>query len=126
MDERDQMISRPAAGRIVKLVIVGGILGCILSLMAKYVHPVHAASGAVGALIALIMGAVFGSDAERYGRAAAGAAIVGGGSALIGILLAFLLKDQPARVLAFGTLGGVVAGTVGGLAMHAFAKRKAR
>jgi MFS family permease len=106
--------------------MVGGTLGCILSLIAKYVPPVHSASGEAGALIALIMGAVFGIAADRYGRAAIGAAVVGGSSALIGILLAFLLKDQPAQMLAFGTLGGVVAGTVGGLSAHAFAKRKAR
>lgn len=111
-------------GRIVKLVILGGILGCILSVIAKYSPPVHSASGIVGAIIALIMGALFGKAADKYGVAAGGAAVVGAGSAFIGILLAWLLQDQPGQVLAFGTMGGLVAGTVGGLAAHALTRRK--
>jgi membrane associated rhomboid family serine protease len=49
---------------------------------------------------------------------------VGGLSALIGIFVGWLLKDQPGSVLAFGTLGGFVAGAVGGLIMHAIARRR--
>lgn len=124
MDQINQT-SALHGGRILKLVILGGIMGCILSLIAKYSPPVHSASGIVGAIIALVMGVFYGKEAEKYGVAAGGAAIVGAGSAFIGILLGWLLQDQPGQVLAFGTMGGLVAGALGGLSAHAMKRRKA-
>ena len=111
--------------RIAKLIITGGMAGCVLSLISKYLPAVHSAAGPVGTAIAFIVGALFGRLAESWGWAAGGSAIVGGLSALICIFVGWLLNDQPASVLAFGTLGGFVAGTVGGLIMHAIARRRA-
>lgn len=112
-------------GRIVKLIIVGGIAGCVLSLISKYVPAAHPAAGPVGTAIAFIVGALFGRLAGSWGWAAGGSAIVGGLSALIGIFVGWLLKDQPGSVLAFGTLGGVISGMVGGLIMHGIMRRRA-
>lgn len=112
-------------GRIVKLVIAGGVAGVVLSLIAKYVPAAHPAAGPLGTAIALIVGALFGRLAVSWGWAAGGSALVGGLSAFIGIFVAWLLKDQPGSVLAFGTLGGFVAGAVGGSIMHAIARRRA-
>lgn len=112
-------------GRIVKLVIAGGIAGCVLSLISKYAPAAHPAAGPVGTAIAFVVGALFGRLAGSWGWAAGGSAIVGGLSALIGIFVGWLLKDQPASVLAFGTLGGFIAGAVGGLIMHGIGQRRA-
>ena len=111
-------------GRIIKLVVAGGVAGCVLSLISKYVPAAHPAAGPGGAAIALIAGALFGRLAESWGWAAGGSALVGGLSALIGIFVGWLLKDQPGSELAIGTLGGLVAGAVGGLIMHAIARRR--
>ena len=115
---------RGHGGRIVKLVIAGGVAGCVLSLLSKYVPAAHPVAGPGGAAIALIAGALFGRLAGSWGWAAGGAALVGGLSALIGIFVGWLLNVQPGSVLLFGTLGGFVAGTVGGLIMHAIARRR--
>ena len=69
-----------------------------------------------GMAISLIAGAGYAIGA-RAGRALAvrGGAIVGGGCALIGILVSVALGDVPALILALGTLSSTLAGAIGGL-----------
>jgi hypothetical protein len=57
------------------------------------------------------------------GSAAAGGAIAGAGSGLLGIIVSYLLGDVPAGVLGFGTVSSGVTGLIGALAGHAVAGR---
>jgi hypothetical protein len=102
--------------RVGTLVVVGGILGIALSLVAHFSLSVHSLSGPGGAFIALVMGLTYGAISPGpTGRAALGGALTGAGSAFAGILLGFLLHDQPWIMLGAGSLGGAVAGMIGAL-----------
>jgi hypothetical protein len=68
-----------------------------------------------GMAISAVAGIVYGRDAAGYGGAALGAAIAGGGCALIGIALSVLMGDTQTIILAIGTVSSAVTGAVGGV-----------
>lgn len=77
----------------------------------------------LGTVISLV-GAIWYVRAARpaWTWAVVGGAIVGGVSALIGILISYGLGDVPVETLFIGTGASAVAGAVGGAVMRLFAK----
>jgi hypothetical protein len=68
-----------------------------------------------GMLISLGAGIVYGGlAAEAWGPNLIGGLVAGGACAFLGIAVSVALKDVPATVLAFGTLGSAMAGLIGG------------
>ena len=67
-----------------------------------------------GMTISLSAGLIYGHVAgEPWGPSLVGGALAGGGCALAGILVSFVLKDVPVAVLAFGTLASAATGALG-------------
>jgi hypothetical protein len=68
-----------------------------------------------GMLISLIAGAIYAWRAGGgWGSSLLGGLIAGGLCALLGIAVSVLLKDVPASILMFGTIGSAVTGLIGG------------
>lgn len=68
-----------------------------------------------GMAISLAAGAIYGRmAAEAWGPSLIGGLVAGAVCALLGIGVSVALKDVPAPVLAFGTMGSAVAGLIGG------------
>lgn len=121
MERRQDLSLRATA----KFLIAGGTLGIILAIVSHYSAAVLAASGPIGALIALTFGSLFGFfRAEAYAQAAKGGALIGFISAFAGILFAFILGDQPLMVLIGGSIGGAVAGAIGSTLSCALSRRR--
>ena len=70
-----------------------------------------------GTTISAIAGVLFSlwGGAASAGQAATGGAVAGGGSALVGILVSYLLKDVDASTFAIGTGSSAVAGVIGAI-----------
>ncbi len=72
------------------------------------------AMGGMG--ISLVFGAIWAlRAAESKGQGLRGGAIVGGLSALLGIIVSVILGDTEPMILAIGTLSSAVTGAIGGL-----------
>lgn len=71
---------------------------------------------AVGGMgISLLAGAIYGFlAADAWGPSLLGGLVAGTVCAFLGIAVSVALRDVPAPVLAFGTMGSAVAGLVGG------------
>ena len=68
-----------------------------------------------GLLISLAAGWLYAKAATGgWSRSMIGGLIVGGACALLGIGVSVMLRDVPAGVLVFGTIGSAVAGLIGG------------
>jgi hypothetical protein len=98
---------------------IGLILGTILQLMmvigGHYVAAIALLFAPIGVVISLIAGLVYAAGAGRgavTGRMVVGA-LVGGGCALIGIAVSWLLHDVPALILVVGTASSAVSGALG-------------
>jgi len=88
--------------QIANLFAVGGVG---ISAVAGVLYWVWARGGSVGSV-------------------AAGGAIAGAGSGLLGIVVSYLLGDVPASVLGLGTASSGVTGAIGALVGRAIAGRK--
>jgi hypothetical protein len=78
-----------------------------------------------GMTISAIAGALYAIWAKpaTLGASATGGAIAGGASALLGILLSYLLGDVPAAVLGFGTASSAITGALGGVIGRMLSRR---
>ncbi len=75
-----------------------------------------------GMAISLVAGLIYALMAGGgWGDSLLGGALAGGVCALIGIVVSFLMKDVPAPVIVFGTIGSAVTGAVGGAIGRLFA-----
>ena len=88
--------------QIANLFAVGGVA---ISAVAGVLYWVWARGGSVGS-------------------AAAGGAIAGTGSGLLGIVVSYLLGDVPASILGFGTASSGVTGAIGALVGRAISGRR--
>lgn len=79
----------------------------------------------LGMFISLVVAAMYArSGARSVGTAAAGGAVVGGVCALLGIGVSVLLKDSEPMILAFGSIGSAVAGSIGGAVAYLVVGKK--
>ena len=104
--DRKVLVRATAAGTVAQLVMIAA--GHFVPFVRDHVFAIG------GMLISLVVGLAYARQArEGWGPSLAGGAIAGGVCAVIAIAASVALGDTPAAVLAFGTLGSVVAGLVG-------------
>lgn len=116
---------KPWAGMAVKWIMIGTVLQVAMVITGHYVVSVANVFGILGTLIALVVGLLYAMDARiSWGNAALGGALCGGLSALLGIVVSWLLGDVLASILLLGTVSGLVAGGIGGLIGHGVAGRR--
>jgi hypothetical protein len=96
--------------------VVGTILQLIMVVIGHFVPAVAALFAPVGMLISLIAGLLYAYRAGRraLGEQLLGGALVGGGCALIGIAVSWVLGDVETVILLIGTASSAVTGAVGG------------
>jgi hypothetical protein len=95
-------------------VVVGLVLQIGMVVAGHVVPPLRSFWGPGGMLISLVVGACAALPAQGgWSRAVTNGALAGGVGAFAGILIALLLGDVPAALLALGTFSSVVAGIVG-------------
>ena len=108
---------------LVQALVVATVLQLAMVLSGHWVEFIKNQFATVGVAISIV-GAIHYVRAARpsWAWAGLGGAIVGGLSALIGILVSYLLGDVTADILYIGTGASTVAGAVAGLVMRLFAK----
>lgn len=120
MDGRPHESAVSNGSALVKWTIVGTVLQLVMVVAGHYVEFIRQNVFAIGGMgISLVVGVLYVRAAARSAIAAAvGGGVVGGGCALLGILVSVLLGDVPANILLFGTLGSLFAGLIGGIVVH--------
>lgn len=95
---------------------IGLALQLAMVIAGHYVPFIKNNLFAIGGMgISLLAGAIYGKmAAEAWGPSLIGGLTAGAVCALLGIGVSVALKDVPAPVLAFGTMGSAVAGLIGG------------
>jgi hypothetical protein len=112
-------------------VVTATAVGTILQLamvVAGHFAPGVAKLFAVGGMsLSAVAGVLFArwANPASVGAAATGGALAGGGCALIGILVSYLLGDVPAAVLGFGTASSAVTGAIGAAVARGLGRRMA-
>ena len=108
---------------MIPMLILGTILQFAMVIGGHYNEFIRNNLFAVGGmLISMLAGALWArSHARGKGQAAGGGAIIGGGCALIGIIVSVLLGDTEAMILAIGTISSMVTGAIGGVILYAAA-----
>jgi len=121
-------VSRDAEGSIVGPIAVGTGLQLLMVIAGHYVPGVKEMFAAGGMGISALAGvlAALASRPASLGSAAGKGAVAGGVCAFIGILVSYLLRDVPAAVLGFGTVGSAVTGAIGGLVGKVLSARAAQ
>ena len=101
--------------------LLGTLLQVAMVVIGHYTVAVASLFAPLGMAISLIAGFLYARWARgTRGDAVLGGAIVGGVSALIGIVVSYALGDVTATsVLFLGTLSGTFTGAIGGLVGHA-------
>lgn len=99
-----------------KWLAIGTVLQIAMVVVGHQVTAVANLFGPLGMAISLVAGLLWARESSAgYGNAAGGGAMVGGGCALVGILVSYLLGDVTAMILALGTISSAVTGSLGGL-----------
>lgn len=98
----------------------------IMVVSGHYVEFIRMNVFALGGMgISLVFGALWArSCATGAGHGAAGGALVGGGSALVGIAVSLALGDVETLILAVGTLSSAVTGAIGGAVGGRFSRSR--
>ncbi len=111
---RVAMGSSPAAFR--NAAIVGTLLQLAMVLSGHWIEFIKMNVFAIGGMLISAIAGVLYARAARVDRkqSALQGALVGGLSALIGIVVSFALGDVPASILALGTLSSTATGAIGG------------
>ena len=105
--------------------VIGTLFQLIMVIAGHFATPVANLFGPLGMAISLAAGLLWArSAADSYGRGALGGALVGGGCALLGILVSLALGDVSAAILALGTVSSAVTGAIGGLVGRRFASAR--
>ncbi len=104
-------------------IAVGTALQIAMVVAGHFIPPLRAWWGPGGMLISLAVGCL--AAQARWSETLVAGALAGGVGAFIGILIALLLGDVPAMLLALGTLSSVVAGIIGA-AVVTFVRRRGK
>ena len=104
-------------------IAVGAALQIAMVVAGHFIPPLRAWWGPGGMLISLAVGCL--AAQARWAETLVAGALAGGIGAFVGILIALLLGDVPALLLALGTLSSVVAGVIGAAVVTFFRRRGA-
>jgi hypothetical protein len=101
----------------VRAAIVGVVLEIVLMIASHFVLFIEQQGFLLGGMtISAVAGYLYAMDTGKgYFTSATMAAIIGGGSALIGVAVSVVLHDAPTRIVPLFTTICVVTGAVGGL-----------
>ena len=102
-------------------IAVGTALQIAMVVAGHFIPPLRAWWGPGGMLISLAVGCL--AAQARWPDTLVAGALAGGVGAFIGIVIALLLGDVPAMLLALGTISSVVAGIIGA-AVVTFLRRR--
>ncbi len=109
---------------MMKWLALGTVVQIAMVVVGHQVTPVANFFGPLGMAISLAAGLLWArTGATDYANAAVGGMVIGGGCALVGILVSYLLGDVTAMILALGTISSGVTGALGGLLGRRFASR---
>jgi len=108
---------------LVQALIIATVLQLAMVLSGHWVEFIKNQFATVGVAISIV-GAIHYVRAARpsWLWAVAGGAIVGGVSALIGIVVSYALGDVTVDILYIGTIASTVAAAIAGAVMRIFAK----
>jgi hypothetical protein len=99
----------------VRTMIIFTALQIVMVVVGHFVPPVRSYFAVGGTGLSFVQGGVFAwFSRDRWIPVLANSALGAGISAYLGIVVCFLLGDVPAAILAYGTLGSVFAGLIGG------------
>jgi hypothetical protein len=104
-------------------IAVGAALQIAMVVAGHFIPPLRAWWGVGGMLISLAVGCCAAQG--RWSESLVAGALAGGVGAFVGILIALLLGDVPATLLALGTISSVVAGIIGAAVVTFFRRRGA-
>jgi uncharacterized membrane protein YeaQ/YmgE (transglycosylase-associated protein family) len=102
-------------------IAVGTALQIAMVVAGHFIPPLRAWWGPGGMLISLVVGCL--AAQTRWSQTLVAGALAGGVGAFVGILIALLLGDVPAMLLALGTISSVVAGVIGAAVVTFFRRR---
>jgi hypothetical protein len=102
-------------------IAAGTVLQIAMVVAGHFIPPLRDWWGPGGMLISLVVGAL--AAQARWSEALVAGALAGGVGAFVGILIALLLGDVAALLLALGTLSSVVAGVIGAAVVTFFRRR---
>jgi hypothetical protein len=108
---------------MMKWIAVGTALQIAMVVAGHFVPPLRDWWGPGGMLISLVVGCL--AAQAGWSETLVAGALAGGVGAFVGILIALLLGDVPALLLALGTLSSVVAGVIGAAVVTFFRRRGA-
>ncbi len=96
--------------------LIGTVLQLIMVVAGHFMAEIAELFGPIGVLISLLAGALLTLRAPRrpIGTSLLGGALVGGISALIGIIVSWALADVAALILLVGTISSAITGALGG------------
>ncbi len=106
--------------------VVCAVLQIVLVVVGHFSPPVLQMVAILGTLLSLVCGVLYvrWAGPGALGRSIWGAALAGGGGALVGIAVSVMLRDTPVPVLALGTLISAVGGGIGGAGAHVMSGRR--
>jgi hypothetical protein len=104
-------------------IAVGTALQIAMVVAGHFIPPLRAWWGPGGMLISLAVGCL--AAQTRWSDTLVAGALAGGVGAFVGILIALLLGDVPAVLLALGTLSSVIAGIIGAAIVTVIRRRGA-
>jgi peptidoglycan/LPS O-acetylase OafA/YrhL len=105
---------------------LGIALQVAMVVVGHFVPPLRDYWGPGGMLISLLAGGLsVVNPRARWLSAATSGALAGGIGALLGIAVAFALRDVPALLILLGTISSTVAGVIGSSLRLAVARRNA-
>jgi hypothetical protein len=107
--------------------ILGTALQLLMVIVGHFVPAVASLFAAGGMTISVIAGVQYARLARggTRGDAALGGLVAGGGCALLGIIVSYVLKDVPAMILVVGTLSSAISGMIGGWVRATLDRRRA-
>ena len=109
---------------MMKWLALGTVFQIAMVVVGHQVTPVANLFGPLGMAISLAAGLLWArTSATDYAKAAVGGTVIGGGCALVGILVSYLLGDVTAMILVLGTISSGVTGALGGLLGRRLAPR---
>jgi hypothetical protein len=109
------MRTEPSGSPLKLAMIIGTVLQVAMVLAGHWVLFIKAEFAAGGMAISLLAGVLYGYLARApRARSVPRGAIVGGGSALLGIVVSWALGDVPPLILVVGTLSSAIGGAIGG------------
>ncbi len=112
---------------LINATLIGTALQLAMVISGHYNKSIANLFALLGMTISFVAGVLFAlwSRNPTLGADALGGLIAGGGCALIGIVVSYLLRDVQAVILLFGTLSSAVTGAIGGAIGHLIATRVA-